>query len=176
MRLFIAIEIPEEIKDHVVGLQNLIKTDFLKATYPKCFHLTLLFLGDIDEDRVEDIKTKLRDIRFDQLNLTFDNLGVFPNQNYIRVVWLGIKETELLTKLAEDISAALRQKPDKRFHPHITLARVKHISEKEKFKEILKGIKTEPKCFKVSSFKLIMSTLQKEGPIYDVLEEFNIWK
>lgn len=176
MRLFIAIEIPKDLKDYVISLQDLIKTDLLRATYPRCFHLTLLFLGDIDEDRVEDIKTKLRDIRFDLLNLTFDNIGVFPNQNYIRVVWLGIKENELLTKLAEDVSAVLGHKHDKRFHPHITLARVKHISEKEKFQDILTGIKTEPKCFKVSSFKLIMSTLQKEGPIYEVLEEFNARK
>lgn len=172
MRLFIAIEVPEEFKNYIASLQDEIKTDFIRASYPKEFHLTLLFLGDVDESKLDDIKTKLQSVRFDSLDLTFDKIGVFPSQNYIRVVWLGIRESEQLAKLAENVSAALEWKLDKKFHPHITLARVKHINEKEQFNKILTGIKIEAKSFEINSFKLIKSTLQKEGPIYEVVEEF----
>lgn len=172
MRLFIAIEVPEELKNYVSSLQDEIKTDLVRASYPKDYHLTLLFLGDVDESKLDDIKTKLQNVEFSRLDLAFDKIGVFPNENYIRVIWLGIKESEQLAKLAEDVAAALEWKQDKRFHPHITLARIKHISEKEQFKEILKGIKTEPKSFKIDSFKMIKSTLDKKGPIYEILEEF----
>ncbi len=61
---------------------------------------------------------------------------------------------------------------DKRFHSHATLARVKFIENKEKFKENIKKIRLEKKEFGVDCFKLIKSVLTGEGPVYEVVKEF----
>lgn len=172
MRLFIAIEVPEELKDYIKILQDKLKTGFVRATYPKEYHITLLFIGEVAESSLSEIRARLKEVKFNKLNLALTDIGTFPNINYIRVVWLGIKEEGKLSKLAEDISVALDKKPDKRFHSHLTLARIKNIVDTGAFKEVIVNIKTEFKVFEADSFKLIKSTLEKEGPVYEVLEEF----
>ncbi len=172
MRLFIAIEAAEKVKDYLKSIQDRFRLDSVRATYPLEFHLTLLFLGDIADSKLTEIKTKLSEVKFNRLNLTLDKIGVFPSQNYIRVVWIGIKESDLVSKLAADISTALDKNVDSKFHPHITLARIKNITDKAGFNEIISKISAEPRCFEAGSFKLIKSTLDKEGPVYEVLEEF----
>ena len=73
-----------------------------------------------------------------------------------------------------DIETALKKfrfKKDFKFHPHITLARVSFVKDKEKFQELLK-IKTEEKSFSVNKFTLYKSELTPVGPIYTKLQDF----
>jgi len=171
MRLFIAIDLGNE--DYFNQIQGQLPE--AKATYPKQFHLTLKFLGEIDKQ--EDIIEALETTQFKPFRLKTTNIGVFPSENYIKVVWLGLEDNDDLRRLQEDIEKILESfnfKKDHKFHPHITLARIKFIKQeqKEEFIDNLKQIKFAEKEFEVEEFKLIKSELTKQGPAYEDVAKF----
>lgn len=174
MRAFIAIEPPEEINKVLKELQRkfegLGKINFTKEPY----HLTLKFLGDITEDRVSKIIIALGTIKIKPFELELTNLGVFPNENYISVIWVGLKDRKI-KELQQQIDSELAEMfgKDLRFHAHITLGRVKFITNKEKVKEILKT-KIPPLKFEAKEFKLIKSELTPQGPEYKDIEIFKM--
>ncbi len=174
MRLFIAIEL-EELADYFKQLQE--KIPKVKATFPKQFHLTLKFLGEVEESKAGKIKEILGKIDFSHFKMKLSNTGVFPNEKFIRVVWVGLEDGEKITGLQQNIEDSLEgmfKKEKRGFSPHITLARIKFIEDdkKEGFVEAIKSIGIEQKEVEVKSFKLIKSTLTKEGPVYEDLEVF----
>jgi 2'-5' RNA ligase len=169
MRLFVAIDLDE--KDYFKQLQEQIPE--AKATYAKTFHLTLKFLGETDKK--DEIVENLKKIKFKSFNLKTTHIGVFPSENYIKVIWLGLDNNKDLIKLQEDIEKALESfnfKKDFDFKAHITLARIRFIPDKENFVEKLKQIKPEKKEFEIKEFKLIKSELTSEGPVYEDIEVF----
>jgi len=173
MRAFIAIETPEEInkvlKETQKKFEELGKINFTREPY----HLTLKFFGEIAEEQAEKIKTLLKDIKIKPFELELTNLGVFPNENYIRVLWVGVKGGRVY-ELQQQIDSQLADmfKKDTRFHAHITLGRVKFIKDKEKIKEILKT-KIPNLKFEVKEFKLVKSELTPKGPEYEDVEIFH---
>lgn len=173
MRLFIAVEF-EELADYFTQLQQQIPE--AKATFPKKFHLTLKFLGEVEENKIEEIKEKLKQVKFSQFKLKLGSTGVFPSESFIRVVWVGLEDGESIKQLQQNIESSLEGmfKKDDKFHPHITLARIKFIDsdKKEEFVSKIKEIQVEPKEVNITKFKLIKSTLTGEGPVYEDLEEF----
>jgi len=169
MRLFIAIDSSKEIQDYLLEIQNKLDTQNANLRAVKSFHLTLKFLGDVKNP--EDIIKKLKQIKFKKFDLTLSTLGVFPNENHIRVVWLGLNESEELINLYQDIENTLEQfkfKKDFKFHPHFTLARVSFVKDKTKFNQNLEKINIEEKTFSVNDFVLYESTLTPTGPIYKI--------
>lgn len=174
MRLFIAIEVPEEIHGYFLELQKKVNTSLAKITLAKSFHLTLKFLGEVDENKKDKTIELLREVKFEPFSAELNNVGVFPNENYIRIVWVGLEPKDKITELQQKIDNILVDlfAKDKRFHPHITLGRVKFVKDKKEFINLLKEIKVEKKSFEASVFKLIKSTLTPEGPVYEVLELF----
>lgn len=174
MRLFIAFDIPDEIKSHFLELQKQLSTDSARLVFPSDFHLTLKFLGEVPENKVEKIKEFLSKIKFDSFAAKLDGTGVFPSEQRINVFWAGIGPADKITAVQKAIDYALKDifPPDTRFHPHITLARVKLVKDKPAFKQLLAKIKIEPKEFKIESFKLIKSILTKQGAVYEDIAEF----
>lgn len=174
MRLFIAIDTPKEIKEYFKQLQTKIGDNLAKIKLTTDFHQTLKFLGEVPEDKLEQIKELLSKIKFKPFTAQLSELGVFPSEHYIRVIWIGFTNNKPIIALQQQIEQSLLDifPKDKRFHPHITLARVKFVKEKEKLIRKLKDIKIEPKEFAVTQFKLIKSTLTKQGPIYEDLTVF----
>ncbi len=167
MRLFIAIDVPEIISNYITEVQK--KLTGAKLTLTKSFHLTLKFLGEVTPAQAEDIKKKLEKIQFKPFTASLDGTGVFPSENMIRVVWIGIEPHDIICELQKQIDEALAPlfKKEKGFQPHITLARVKTVENKKQFTELVKNLKVEPFSFEVKHFKLIESKLQgKEGPLY----------
>jgi 2'-5' RNA ligase len=177
MRAFIAIEMPEEIKEILLDAQKQIDTEKAKIRPAKAFHLTLKFLGEVDETKIEEIKQKLKEIKFDSFETSLTNIGVFPDENYIRVVWVGLNDPEnKITNLQKEIDSKIELldfKKDTRFHPHLTLARVNFVEDKERFIKNLKEIKIKKETFQITEFKLIKSTLTGEGPVYEDLASFS---
>jgi len=175
MRLFIAITLNDEIKNYIKSLQESIKAEGVKLTFAKESHLTLKFLGEVLDNNLNKIKNLLSDIKFKPFFVDLDNLGIFPNENYIRVIWVGLNKKKEIIELQQKIDKVLLAdfSKDKKFHPHITLARVKFIENKKEFSNKLKDIKIDKKRFKIENFKLIKSTLTSNGPIYEELAEFS---
>ena len=183
MRLFIAIPLPEEVKQELIRIQNeilLTQKDNLKATKAKEFHLTLKFLGEVEDKDIEKIKEMLKAVKLRELlplEISLSNIGFFPSENYIRVIWTGIESTEKhdrINELQKDIDNALGSlfKKDNRFHPHLTLFRVKFIKDKRKSIECIKKIMVKPIIFKVDSFNLYKSTLTQEGAVHEILKVY----
>jgi 2'-5' RNA ligase len=173
MRLFIAADL-EELADYFKQLQEQIPE--VKATFPKHFHLTFKFLGEVQDSKVEEIKERLRTIKFNPFVLKLGSTGVFPNEKFIRVVWVGLEDSNNILDLQQKIENALEGmfRKDNRFSPHLTIARIKFVDKdkKEDFVKAIKAIKVEPKEVTVKNFKLIKSTLTKQGPVYEELEVF----
>ena len=172
MRLFIAIEIPKNVKDYLGNIQKNIMDDSInkiRLVNLDHIHLTLKFLGEVQPDSLETIKKELKKIKFNKFSVQLDNIGVFPDEDYIRVVWIGLKPENVILDLQKNIDEVLSKlfKKEKGFKSHLTLTRVKYIGNKENFINKLKNIKIENKRFEVSNFKLIKSTLTGKGPVYE---------
>jgi 2'-5' RNA ligase len=174
MRLFIAIELPAEVKAHLEQLQKKLDGHFVQLTLAKEIHLTLKFLGEVSEEKVAEIKQKLEKIDFGSFEASLGRTGVFPDEHYVQVVWVGTEPENSIKFLQQKIEKSLLGlfEPDAKFTPHLTLARVKFIKDKKLFIENLHKIKAEKKEFLVDSFKLIKSTLTPKGPVYEDVAEF----
>src|SRR5579872_4828352 len=97
-RLFVAIALPENIKDEVEKIQRewhaVLPGNFVRWTKREQFHLTLRFLGNVAETRVNDLIAALRDacLSFSALHLRAERTGFFPNLRFPRVVWVGVHD------------------------------------------------------------------------------------
>ncbi len=171
MRTFISINIPEEIRKEIKKVQDLLPEFFGKKTEPENLHLTLKFLGEIEENKIEEVKEKLREIKIEKFTTEIDEIGVF-SEKFIRIVWLHMKDCDNLQKQIDNALKNLFE-PEKRFMSHLTIARVKKC-DKKKFLQELKKIKIEKIKFIVNDFYLMKSELATEGPIFSVLEEYNL--
>ena len=172
MRLFIALDL-NTLSRHFKSIQDDIRDIDIKATFPEEYHLTLHFIGDTDDDKVDAIADNLNSIKFCPFRLSLSDLGAFPGINHIRIIWQGVNQQEEIAGLAERITIAMDKEPDRRFHPHITLARVKHIKEKERLTCYLRKEPDKPEAL-ITSFSLIKSTLTPQGPVYETLKEFRL--
>ena len=173
MRLFIALDFDDP--EYFSNIQKQIPPDTAKLTLPKTFHLTLKFLGEVPDDKVDELKDRLRQVKFEAISASTDKIGVFPTESYTRVVWVGLKDGDKIIEIQQRVEKALEGMfpKDNRFHPHITLARVKFVKDKVNFIKKLREIKVEPKEFSINGFKLVKSTLTPEGPVYEDLEVFS---
>ena len=135
MRLFIAIDIPKEIKDYLCGIQQKIvdSKNKIRLVNKDNMHLTLKFLGEVQPDKAEILNKNLKETPFKPFSVNLDSIGVFPSEDYIRVVWVGLKPEEPVLELQKNIDESLKQlfKKEKDFKPHLTIARVKYIEGKK---------------------------------------------
>lgn len=169
MRLFVAIDIPSEVSDYLVEVQKKISKVRSKINYVKDFHITLKFLGEVEDADVGMIKEKLKAVKFDKFKLMLTEVGFFPEKGDIRVVWAGTNNFDKLNSLHCDVEKVLDDYDEKEFKGHITLGRVKHIKNNKDFKQYLGTLKLGKLSFSVDSFKLYKSTLTSEGPVYEVV-------
>ncbi len=169
MRCFVAIDLPQEIKDQLVAAQKQLRQlASAKLSFASDFHLTLKFLGELTPAKAETVKTLLGNVKFKSFTATISGVGVFPSENYARVVWAGIEPEGNISELQKSIDDALEKEfpKDKGFKPHLTLARVKLVSRKEQFIVQLRQITPERVEFVVDCFKLKESKLSNKGAVY----------
>jgi 2'-5' RNA ligase len=140
-------------------------------------HITLRFLGDIDEKQVDDIAAVIaRCGSTAPFELKLHGMGAFPNLNHINVVWVGVANPEKLDQMATCINATLLEKgfpkEDKPFSPHLTLARVKSGKNIQALQRLILENKNAPfGAVNVNAVYLKKSELRREGPIYTNLFE-----
>lgn len=137
MRLFVALEIPPAVREKLAALIEELRAVASKSAKTKMrprwvpaenLHLTLKFIGHIDEGRVGAIREALAQVRSSSpVNLRFRGLGFFPNEKRPRVLWTGVEASSNLTALANDIDTRLEKcrvaRETRAFSPHLTLAR-----------------------------------------------------
>jgi 2'-5' RNA ligase len=186
IRAFIAIELPSQIKATLSQFQDNLRTSknaSVKWVGPEGIHLTLKFLGNVDEAEIPALTKALSEaVRgVATFCLELGNPGAFPNPQAPRVVWVGVGgEIELLRALHNNIDLVLTPlgfPPEKRaFSPHLTLGRVREEAspgERRRLGENIASLKTEAKLsFKVESLSLMRSKLTREGALYSRLASF----
>ena len=180
-RGFIAIDIPSSQK--IIELSNQIKNSGanVKLVELENIHITLKFLGDTEEQYIDKIEEKMKESieGVGSFDIKLINAGVFPNTNYVKVMWIGIKDDGELSKITSVINEKLTslgfEKEKRGFSPHLTIARVRSARNKEKLVEIIKKYReVEFTTVKVDSIKLKKSELTPKGPIYTTLKEIKL--
>lgn len=151
-------------------------TEPVKWTDPSNIHITLVFLGNTDEERIPQLKSMLKEIcegrgKFD---LALKGAGVFRNMNAPRILWTGIEPSEILLQLYEAITEGLIKLgldlEDRPYKPHLTLGRIKRINDKEAFNRLIdKYCETSIQTVNVNEVILFESVLLPTGPLYRAL-------
>lgn len=174
MRLFIALELPEEVKEELLKVQKLLPEAKMRPVGKEQMHLTLKFLGEVTPEKAERVKECLKKVELKPFRTCLSKIGVFPSESYIRVVWVGLEPEQEIVELQKAIDSSLEKDfpKDKQFKAHLTLARVKFVKDKKAFVEGVKKIKATPISFDVKDFRLKKSTLMLTGPIYEDVAVF----
>lgn len=168
-RLFVAIDLPDDIRDRLTELCKGISG--AKWVSRDQMHLTLRFIGDVDEKPFQAIRTLLGDIRCEPFEVTLKGVGQFPPKGAARVLWVGLDAPPALNALQRKIELALTglglAPEDRPFSPHITLARMKAPPLPEAMRQFMsKNATFETHPVPVSEFVLYSSFLRPEGPFY----------
>jgi 2'-5' RNA ligase len=181
IRTFIAVDIGplDEFVNFKEALDD-INAD-LKSVAPENIHITMKFLGDTNEELINDIIEIIRQCSKDikPFKLEFKGAGAFPNLNYIKVLWIGILNYGPLETIANNLNSEMTKlgfKPEKRgFKPHITIARVKSRKKKNELKNLLIQNKDRHFAdFSVDNVRLKKSILDSTGPTYYTLSEIKL--
>jgi len=131
MRTFIGAEFNRDIKDRIAGIQHIVRENSEKGRfkYVGNFHLTLKFLGEIQQDKTVDIGKSLKGIaeKHQKIRLNIDKIGYFDGRDSIHALWLGFSgELDKLGRLYNEIEEEMYRlglkKEIKKYTPHITIA------------------------------------------------------
>ena len=164
-RLFVAIDPPDGIRDQLSALCCGLPD--ARWTPPEQFHLTLCFIGEVDGSSFLDIREALADIAFPAFSLRLQSVGFFPPRGQPRVVWAGVEKSESLLALQRKIATRLFnlgfEPENRKFFPHITLARLQQTSAAKvgKYLELHGLLGSEP--FGVRQLLLYSSILGRKG-------------
>ncbi len=191
LRLFIAISPPEDVKDRIEKAQQQLRgatpKNIVRWTKREQFHLTLKFLGNVVETRVNELIEALRAAcrSAETLHLRAEKTGFFPGARVPRVLWVGVHdEKDALPRVQKMVEASVKDfaadsgapvsAKEKAFTGHITLGRIQHIrrSESETLSKAVNSI-TDPFFgeWTASHIELIRSELSSGGSRYTILAE-----
>jgi len=177
MRVFVAVEISDnKILKNIETFQKNVQIN-AKSTKINQMHFTLKFLGEIDQEKCEQVKSVIKKISFSSFNISLKSVGGFPNLKNPRVIWIGIDSNggEKLTTISNEIGMKLTTlgfENDKKFKPHLTVFRARNkindisVMMKE-YQTVEFGTQT------VSKIKVKRSVLSPKGPEYSDLLEVN---
>jgi 2'-5' RNA ligase len=185
MRLFIAIELPSDVRTAIAKIAHDCRTR-IAAAAPRAklrwvpadnLHITLWFLGEVDEAGAEALSSALRGpFRAGRFEARLDGLGVYPANGDPRVVWMGIdRGHDTLTSIHEELKERLPvlgfEAEPRPFSAHVSLARVKHVhrSDGAVVRSIVRASSTGSLHFAVSEVTLFRSWTLPEGSRYEGL-------
>ena len=173
MRLFVAIYPPPEIQKAVWRVGDKVRGEWKREPEEK-LHITLKFLGEVPENKLEELDRLLKGIKHPQFSVEVKGVGVFPSWSNPRVLWVGAHSEGLfsLQSLVEERVFQLGIPREWRgFVPHITLGRTKSRIDISEFRRL------EGKyfgTFQVREFWLVRSTLTPSGSIYEVIRSYGL--
>jgi RNA 2',3'-cyclic 3'-phosphodiesterase len=185
VRLFVALEIPSAVRENLTKLMKDLraassgaKKDNARWVRPENLHVTLKFIGQVDDSKLDAIRGALSQVRSkEHVDLRFQGLGFFPDEKRARVFWAGIEGSGNFSQLAGDVDASLQKleipRETRAFAPHLTLARLEPPGASEALRTAI--VRNSPSDFGVlrtDEFHLIESKTHPVGAEYTRLSSF----
>jgi 2'-5' RNA ligase len=175
MRLFVAIDIPQEVQSNLNALlQRLRPAAKLQWSPPQNLHVTTKFIGEWPEERLEEMKKTLTQVPTSGVfDIAIRGLGWFPNPRSPRVFWAGVDGGEPLSALAAATEAATAKsgvpREKRSYSPHLTLARIRDRVPLEALRKAIAALASDDfGSFRAIAFVLYLSA----GGKYTKLAEF----
>jgi len=180
VRLFVALEIPAQVREALAGLIGEFRglAPKLKWVRLENLHLTLKFIGETENTKLDIIRSALAKVSSNKpVELQIQGLGFFPNERWPRVFWAGLRASENLASLAADIDAACASidfpREQRAFEPHLTLARLEStLPPGALLNAVQQNQAREFGAFRGTEFHLIESKLKSAGAEYTTLQSF----
>lgn len=182
-RLFVAVKIHPDnrFEELYAGLRKQLVLEKIKWVEPQNLHLTLKFLGKTPSEDFSKIHAVLQEVatRHSAFEFTLQQSGIFGSRYDPRVIWVGTNGNRKLTVLGEDILNSFEDEGFERdrgnFIPHLTLGRIKHLTNKKYFQEVITQYhETFFQKQEVQQFYLFESILNPSGPVYKVVKSYNL--
>lgn len=186
IRSFLAFPVSSVLKEQLKPILNDLQATQADVKWVKLenIHLTLKFLGDVKTGDLEGISSVLRERcrSFHPISSYLCGIGAFPDMRHPQIVWAALddpdKEIQTMVGVLEgDLEKFKIAKESRPFKPHLTLGRVRSSARLKDLWEALQQItiadKTQERLERIILYK---STLTPQGPIYEVLEEFELQK
>ncbi|MDD5428026.1 MAG: RNA 2',3'-cyclic phosphodiesterase [Candidatus Omnitrophica bacterium] len=183
MRTFVAIELSEDIKSALDQVESHLKYSGadVKWVAKENIHLTLKFLGEIDEAKCEKVKSILDTIAKSTkpFEISLKDIGAFPNIDHPKVIWVGldkgaVESIELAGKIDSELAKIGFEKETRPFTAHLTIGRVRSPKNKQAMKEKITGYQLPAAStphFSAGTLTLFQSKLTPSGSIYTKLHE-----
>ena len=176
LRLFVGLEIAAPIKAELAKISS----GLPEASWivPENLHMTLNFIGDVNECVAEDIDVALRGIEAASFDLTIKGVGYFESRNKVRAVWAGVAAEpdlrHLHAKVAQALILAGQELEHRKFRPHVTLARLKRVpvTAVAGYLEAQAELLLPP--YSVDYFTLFRSHLGHAGAAYEALARYQL--
>lgn len=179
MRLFTGIDLPEEVRERLERLlMHLRPAAHLKWSPVYNLHVTLKFIGEWPESKLQQLEEALRSIPpRAEIPIEVKRLGWFPNAHHPRVFWAAVHGGDPLAELAHDTDAVLQPlgipKEDRAFTAHLTLARIKEPVPLQALRNAIDHLDSvEFGSFRADRFFLFRSQPGAAGSIYTKLSEY----
>lgn len=180
MRLFVALEIPSAVRQNLATLLDSMRAITKEPRWVRAenLHVTLKFLGEIAETKVDAVRSSLGEIRSENaVTLDFRGLGFFPDEKHPRVFWAGLEASRNLKALAGDIEGAMEKlgipREKREFSPHLTLARFERPRLPEALRKVIaQNQGREFGSLRTNEFRLIQSKLKPAGAEYTTVATF----
>ena len=166
-RCFVCLELPDELLRVVREVRDALRKQFpdLRYVSRENLHLTLKFLGEISPELLGEAEERLRGIRGGPIEASLAEAGCFAP----RILWVGLCGADDLQRKVDDALENLFE-PEHRFMGHVTIARVKGISES--LRRTVEGLEVPRTTVKATGFTLQESHLSHEGPRYETIARF----
>lgn len=175
-RLFVALSIPERVKEHLASLQS--GLEGARWVDPEDFHLTLRFVGEVDGPTADDLASALSLVSFDRFSFRLSGFGHFERKGRPEALWVAVEDALEIAALKQKVEAACRRvglpPDDRKFIPHVTLARLKGQTSDEMLARWIEAQqRLNLESIEVSHFTLYESHLGRDGPLYDSILEIS---
>ena len=172
MRCFIGIDLPFVAIKEIQKIQKKLEPNFAgRLTSSENLHLTLKFLGKIEDSVINDVKKRLSSITHPPFELAIKDVGVF-SQKFIKIIWVKVSDVPLQPLVDNCLNDIF--KLENRFMGHITIARVKSLADKNSFLQLINKTRVNEISFMVRDFYLKESILTKDGPIYKDIDRYKL--
>ena len=169
-RLFVALDLPQAVKRELTGIcSGLPDARWVKEGQ---VHLTLRFIGEVEEKVLQEIKERFSEIKSPALSIRLAGVGCFSSRSLPRVVWAGLEPVEPLVALHDQVEASLASlgfvTEGQKFSPHVTLARLRNASTERVARYLAANASFVSSNFAVNAVHLYSSVLTSNGALHRI--------